>query len=320
MKIQKNDVTPVIGIIGPTAVGKTALSIHLAQKLKTDVISGDAMQIYQGMDIGTGKVTTEEMAGIRHHLIDIKPADASFSVFEYQTIVRKKIEAMALKNKIPLIVGGTGLYIQSVLYNYNFSKKERNTAIQIKLEKELEAYGNEALYKKLQTIDPSHAKKIHPNNIRRVIRALEVFESTGKTMTETEKANTSQEEIIYPHFLIGLTMARAQLYAKINKRVDAMIHAGLIDEVQHFYHTLDKSAQSFQAIGYKEFIPYFEGHITKETAIENLKQNSRRYAKRQLTYFKNKLKVHWYDITDGITEDIFKQIYDDCHIFLNKYL
>lgn len=283
-------------IIGPTAVGKTKLSIEMAKQYNGEIISGDSMQIYRGMDIGTAKVTKNEMDGIPHYLIDIKEPSENFSVAEFQHLVRDRINEIAKKGKLPIIVGGTGLYIQSVIYDYQFSDVPGNEAFRHKLEEKVKEIGNEALYKELQEVDPESAAQIHPNNVRRVIRALEIFHLTGKTMHEFQ--STQQRDLLYNTALVGLTMDREKLYERINTRVDLMLDEGLLKEVTGLHQQGLRGCQSVQAIGYKEIYDYLDGKIPLEEAVENLKQNSRRYAKRQLTWFRNKMDVQWYDMTD----------------------
>ncbi|HHY74729.1 MAG TPA: tRNA (adenosine(37)-N6)-dimethylallyltransferase MiaA [Bacillus bacterium] len=289
----------VIAIIGPTAVGKTKMSIELASALGGEIISGDSMQIYRGMDIGTAKVTKAEMDGIPHHLIDIKNPTEDFSVAEFQMLATELIDDICKRGKIPIIAGGTGLYIQSVLYNYNFSDATSNLEYRTFLEKRVEEEGIEDVYKELQLIDPESCERIHPNNVRRVIRALEVYHETGLTMTEYLKEQESESS--FNHRIIGLTMERNFLYERINKRVDMMIEQGLIEEVKKLYDAGIKDCQSVQAIGYKELYDYFSGKVTVEEAIELLKRNSRRYAKRQLTWFRNKMDVEWFDMSEAVS-------------------
>ncbi|WP_028399069.1 tRNA (adenosine(37)-N6)-dimethylallyltransferase MiaA [Ectobacillus panaciterrae] len=287
----------VIVIIGPTAVGKTKLSIELAKVLNGEIISGDSMQVYRGMDIGTAKVTSEEMEGIPHYMIDIKEPSEPFSAAEFQTLVRERIHDISKRGKMPIIVGGTGLYIQAVLYDYQFSDVSGDPIYREELEQLAEREGAEAVFKRLQSIDPESAERIHPNNVRRVIRALEIFETTGKTMTES--LDEQENKLLYDTALIGLTMERAKLYERINKRVDIMMEQGLLEEVKSLYDRGIRNCQSVQAIGYKELYAYFDGTHTLAEAVEALKTNSRRYAKRQLTWFRNKMDVAWFDVTDG---------------------
>ncbi|MEI4768487.1 tRNA (adenosine(37)-N6)-dimethylallyltransferase MiaA [Psychrobacillus sp. FJAT-51614] len=292
----------VVAIVGPTAVGKTALSIELAKACNGEIINGDSMQIYRGLTIGTAKITTEEMEGVPHHLIDIKEPSDTFSVAEYQRLVREKIEEIAMRGCVPIIVGGTGLYIQSVLYDFRFTEELKTDSNFLK---ELEQLSSEDLYKRLKELDPIAASEIHPNNVQRIMRAIERVELSGKRKNEIEQ-NQGNEKI-YPHYIIGLSIDRALLYERINKRVDIMMDKGLLEEVKGLHKNGIRNVQSIQAIGYKEIYEYLDGKITLEEAIDHLKQNSRRYAKRQLTYFRNKMEIHWYNpFTDS--ERIIKEI------------
>lgn len=287
----------LVVILGPTAVGKTAMSIQLAKRFSGEIISGDSMQIYRGMDIGTAKITKEEMEGIPHHLIDIKNPDESFSAYEFQQLVRRKITEITTRNSLPMIVGGTGLYIQSVIYDYQFIDDSRDDSIRNKLYKRFEDEGIGPLFAELKKIDPQAAENIHPNNERRVIRALEIYYTTGETMTERKEKQ--QRELLYDVVLIGLTMDRDVLYKRINKRVDLMVEQGLVEEAKSFYDKGLRNVQSTQAIGYKELFDYFDGNITLDEAINQIKKNTRHFAKRQLTWFRNKMDVNWFDMTDA---------------------
>ncbi|MBE2912742.1 tRNA (adenosine(37)-N6)-dimethylallyltransferase MiaA [Anoxybacillus flavithermus] len=282
----------VVVLIGPTAVGKTKMSIQLAKRLNGEIINGDSMQVYKGLDIGTAKIRQEETEGIPHHLLDIKEPHESFSVAEFQTLARSLIKDITKRGKLPIIVGGTGLYIQSVIYDYQFSDAPSNDLYR----QSLERCSPDELYEQLKRIDPLSAERIHPNNVRRVIRALEIYHCTGKTMTEWLKEQKRQ--LVYNVALIGLTMEREKLYARINQRVDQMIDQGLIEEVKRLYEQGLRDCQAIQAIGYKELYAYFDGMLTLKEAIEQLKQNSRRYAKRQFTWFRNQMPVQWFDMTD----------------------
>lgn len=302
-------------IIGPTAVGKTKLSIEMAKQFDGEIISGDSMQIYRGMDIGTAKVTKDEMGGIPHHLINIKEPSENFSVAEFQHLVRAKISEIVKKGKLPIIAGGTGLYIQSVIYDYQFSDVPGDDTFRLKLEERAKEIGNDALYQELMAVDPESAVHIHPNNVRRVIRALEIFHLTGKTMQEFQ--SRQQPVFLYNTALVGLTMEREQLYDRINTRVDIMIKEGLLEEVESLYHQGLRNCQSIQAIGYKEIYQYLDGHGTFLEAVEILKQNSRRYAKRQLTWFRNKMMVEWFDMTDDVN-NFAKKITEISHYVEGK--
>lgn len=303
----------VIAIVGPTAVGKTSLSIDLAKRFNGEIISGDSMQVYRGLDIGTAKVTKEEMAGIPHHLIDVRDIDESYSAADFQATARQAIQAISRRGKLPIIVGGTGLYIQSLLWDYKLGSEGEPE--DDSLRKELEEYaaekGNQALWEKLQTQDPLAAEKIHYNNRKKMIRALEVFQLTGHSILEPKE----RPKKLYDSFLIGLNTDRTVLYDRINQRVDVMVEQGLLNEAKRLAETPD--VQAAQGIGYKELFPYFSGEISLDTALEEVKLHSRRYAKRQLTWFRNRMSVHWYDlvqhpeIISGIEADIEKWLIDE---------
>lgn len=281
----------VVAIIGPTASGKTALSIRLAKEIDGEIINGDSMQIYRHMDIGTAKITEAEMEGVPHHLLDIKEPTEGFSVAEYQQLVRGKIEEIQARGKMPIIVGGTGLYVQSVLYDFQFAKQEVDETARENYYRELEVLGPEAMHAKLVQMDPAAAASIHPNNTRRVIRAMEMAELAGVSRAE-EQFNRGDIPL-YNHVIIGLDMDREKLYERINLRVDLMMEAGLVEEVRALYEARIRDVQAIKAIGYKELYAHFDGLVSLEEAVEQIKQNSRRYAKRQLTYFRNKMEIAW---------------------------
>lgn len=306
--------TTVIAIVGPTAIGKTDLSIQIANRYQGEVISGDSMQIYQGLDIGTAKIKPKEMAGIPHYMIDIKKPHESYSVVDFKESAQKMINDITEREKLPIIVGGSGLYIQAILHDFQFSERKRDKAFTKKLEQELAEKGKVFLHERLKKADPEQANKIHPNNYRRVIRALEIYESTGKTMTELHDSQTRKSP--YHYYIIGLDMEREFLYERINKRVDQMIKEGLEEEVRSLYDQKLRDVQAMQAIGYKEFIPYFEGKHNLSEAIERLKRNTRRYAKRQLTWFKNRLDVHWYLLNPETKQINHQRILEDLEGFL----
>lgn len=298
----------VITIVGPTAVGKTKLSIEIAKQFNGEIISGDSMQVYNGMDIGTAKIKEDEKQGISHYMIDIMDPSEEFSVADFQRNVKGYITKISAENHLPIIVGGSGLYIQSALYNYNFANDARDSKKTVALEKELEEFGADYLHSRLKKVDPKQALKIHPNNHRRLIRAIEIYETTGKTMTEFQ---TEQKESPFDPIFIGLEMERGMLYNQINNRIDNMIQDGLLYEVHQLYSKGLKNHQSMRGIGYKEFIPYFEEECTLDEAIELLKRNSRRFAKRQYTWFKNKMDVTWYTVTPDTIDEKFRTILTD---------
>lgn len=283
-------------IVGPTAVGKTALSIELAHKFKGEIISGDSIQVYRGMDIGTAKITPEEMQGIPHHLIDIHNPDHPFSAAEFQARASGLIKEIHRRNHLPMIVGGTGLYIQSVLYQYEFSEAGQDEWLRRQLEEYVEHHGREHLHERLRKIDPITAGRLHPNDVKRVIRALEIYEMTGTTMAEYQKR---AKQSPYQLCLFGLTMDRELLYERINARVDLMIEQGLVEEVERLLNQgYSKDLISMQAIGYKELVEYFEGNWSLPEAVEAIKKNSRNFAKRQLTWFRSMKEIEWIDMTD----------------------
>lgn len=278
----------VVAIVGPTASGKTALSLELAKRLDGEIINGDSMQIYRDMSIGTAKIKPEEMAGIPHHLLDIKNPDEAFSVAEYQKLVRGKIEEIKSRKKLPIIVGGTGLYVQAVLFDYRFTEAQVDEDLRKSLYEELENFGPVHMHAKLLALDPE--VDIHPNNTRRVVRAIEIL------LSDEEKTDRSLALApMYNEAIIGLDMPRDLLYDRINKRVDSMMEEGLLEEAEALHKRGIRDVQSIQAIGYKELYAYLDGKLELSEAVDQLKKNSRRYAKRQFTYFKNKLPILWID-------------------------
>jgi len=288
-------------IVGPTAVGKTDLSIDLSMRFNGEVISGDSMQVYKGMDIGTAKITPEEMMGVPHYMIDEYFPDHNFTVAEFQNKVVQRISEINKRGHLPIIVGGTGLYIKSVTHQYQFSKNSINEEYRKKLLEWHGQHGNEALHKLLEKIDPMTATRLHINDTKRVIRAIEIFHTTGKTMTQV--LNEQDLHSPYHLFMIGLTMDRKKLYDRINNRVDIMIQNGLIDEVQKLLaQGYDESYNSMLGIGYKESILYLKGIISLEEAIEKIKQGTRQFAKRQLSWFRNMNEIQWYDLTSNTQE------------------
>lgn len=283
-------------LIGPTAVGKTALSIDIAKKIGGEIISGDSMQVYRGMDIGTAKITRDEMQGIPHYMIDILNPDEDFSVSQFKQLASETIEQICHRGNIPMLVGGTGLYVQSVTHDFQFAHSGEDSEIRSKWQHFFDEHGADALYTELQKVDPGYAVTVHPNNIRRVIRALEVNERTGASMLNYQQDwdNDSPYDLI----MVGLTMERERLYERINYRVDLMIEQGLIEEVKHILQQgIPPTATSLQAIGYKEIVQYIQGELSKEEAIQLLKRNTRRFAKRQLTWFRRMEEIHWFDVT-----------------------
>lgn len=301
---------PVIVIVGPTAVGKTALSIAVAEKFSGEIISGDSMQVYKGLDIGTAKVTTEEMHTIPHYLIDEVEPQTPFTAAKFQKATKQYIHQIAGRANLPIIVGGTGLYIQSVFYDYNFGTIAEDRTYR----KELEKLDNDVLWEQLKALDSLSAERIHANNKQRVIRALEVIKATNKPFSamHTHKEPVADFRPLY----IGLDLPREQLYARINVRVELMLQAGLVEEARNLYEQgLDKNLPAMKGIGYKELFAFFEGDISLEAATDQIKQNSRRFAKRQLTWFRNRMDIHWLEADSQVLNNTAEQLITD---FLKK--
>ncbi len=270
----------VIVITGPTAVGKTKLSIELAKKLNGEIINADAMQVYKGLNIGTAKVTEKEKENIPHHLFDIKEVEEEYSIYNYQKDCRKVIDNILRRNKTPILVGGTGLYIKAALYDYKLSEeKTNNTYDNLKTEE---------IYKELLKLDKDI--NIDKNNRRRLIRALNYYKENN-----TSISNNKTNKLLYDTIFIGLTTDRKILYKKINQRVDNMIENGLLEEVKYYYDKNIKTKPLINGIGYKELYNYFDGLCSKEEAVEKIKQNSRHYAKRQYTFLNHQLNVVWFE-------------------------
>lgn len=287
-------------IVGPTASGKTSLAVELAKIFNGEIISADSMQIYKGMNIATAKPTAEEQQGIPHHLISIIGADENFSVNEFKKLATASIDEIFSANKLPIVAGGTGFYIDTLVNNTEFLDYEEND-VRAVLEKRAEENGIASLYDELEKIDPETADKLHENDAKRIIRALEVYYSTGKTISEQRRLSHLNESN-YRFFLIGINAKDRQLlYDRINHRVDLMLEAGLLDEAKMFFSS-EVSKTAKQAIGYKELKPYLDGSCSLEQAIEKLKMETRRYAKRQLTWFRKNEKINWIYI-DGKTKE-----------------
>ncbi|WP_074037111.1 tRNA (adenosine(37)-N6)-dimethylallyltransferase MiaA [Exiguobacterium profundum] len=300
---------PVVVIVGPTAVGKTKTGIELAKAFDGEIVSGDSVQVYRGMDIGSAKVTKEEAEGIPHHLIDICDPDDAMSVAMFQQLARAAIDDIYARGKLPIIVGGTGLYIRSILYDYEFVEQPVDEALRAELERFAEVEGREALHQRLVQLDPERAATIHPNNVRRVVRALEVA-MQGDTQTTD---STPSEH--YDYRLFVLHADREILYDRINQRVDAMMEAGLVEEVKRLLAQGYRDTQAMRAIGYKEMIPFIDGKMSKEKATDLLKQHTRQFAKRQLTWFRHQFDGIWVDMGRKSFELSYKNIYDDVEGF-----
>lgn len=296
--IQASRKPKLLVLVGPTAVGKTKLSLHLAEQYQCEIISGDSMQVYRGMDIGTAKASPEEQALVPHHMIDIHDPAYPFSVAEFQDSVQRLIADISERGKLPFIVGGTGLYVESVCYNYQFTDVGMDEAFRREQEAFADQHGEEALHEKLRTIDPDSADRLHANDRRRVIRALEVAHLTGKPLSA--HLAEQNKESPYELCIIGLTMDRAILYKRIEARIDAMMEEGLVDEVKRVLAAgCPKDSISMHGLGYKEMIRYLDGELTLEAAVELLKRDTRRFAKRQLSWFRHMKDIQWVDVTDS---------------------
>lgn len=283
---------PLLCIVGPTASGKTGLSVELAKRHSGEIVSCDSMQIYKGMDIATAKVTPEEMCGIPHHLVNFLPVGEGFSVSDYVKMAHKVIADIYDRGKLPVLVGGTGLYYSSLVENISFSEEKLDEKLRAELNERYEHEGGEALLLELAEFDPETARTLHPNNGKRIVRAIEIYRTTGVTMSE-QLARSRKNPSPYNHLTICLTYNdRQKLYDRINLRVDKMLEAGLLDEAREFY-SQDVGKTASAAIGIKEFKPYFDGECTLEAAVEKLKRETRRYAKRQLTWFRRCKNINY---------------------------
>ncbi|MGD9900939.1 MAG: tRNA (adenosine(37)-N6)-dimethylallyltransferase MiaA [Spirochaetales bacterium] len=300
----------VLLIGGPTAVGKTSLGIECAKLFHGEIISADCVQVYKGLNIGSAKPTTDELSSAKHHLIDVLEPTESFNVDYFKNSADELIKKLNSEGKLPIIVGGTGLYMRALLFPYDLGKSERNEEIRQKYKKLAEEHGKEYVYNILKEVDEESANKLHFNDLKRVIRALEIYEVSGNT-----KSSHKTNELVsdYDYTLVALIKDRKTLYEQINKRVDMMFENGLLEEVTDLVKNkhLTRDLQSMNAIGYKEFFDYFDGKITLEQVKENIKQNSRRYAKRQITWFKTMPNVHFFETDEGISKvlDFLKGLY-----------
>ena len=311
MKILKK---PLIILTGPTAVGKTKLSIELAKAVNGEIISADSMQVYKHMDIGSAKIKKEEMCGVPHHLIDVLEPDEEFHVVRFQEMAKQAMEEIYAKGKVPILAGGTGFYIQAVVKDIDFSKESEKSPVREELEELAEEKGCEYLHERLQQVDPKSAEKIHANNVKRVIRALEYFELTGKPISlhnEEEAAKESPYNVAY----FVLNDVRKRLYERIDARVDAMLQEGLVEEVSGLAKKgYTKDMVSMQGLGYKEILSYLDGSYTLDEAVYILKRDTRHFAKRQLTWFKREKDVIWVNKQDFHYEEneILNYILENC--------
>ncbi len=284
----------VIVIAGPTASGKTSLSIELAKQINGEIVSADSMQIYKDMNIGTAKPTPEEMQNIKHYMIDFVSPEERYSVSQYKKDALSCIDKIIKKGKTPIVVGGTGLYIDSLIYGIEFQEIQIDLKYREELNKMAEEGKLQELYDKACKIDPEAMKIISPNDKKRIIRVLEIYKQTGKTKTQ-QNIESRQNEVPYEYIVFAINMDRAKLYDRINKRVDIMIDNGLIDEVRKLVKKYDNIQTAMQSLGYKEVVQYFNKELTKEEMIDKIKMESRRYAKRQLTWFRKNKNIIWMD-------------------------
>lgn len=288
---------PLVILTGPTAVGKTALSIALAKGIGGEIISADSMQVYRHMDIGSAKITPEEMAGVPHHLIDVLEPDQEFNVVVFQKLAKRAAAEIDGRGHIPILVGGTGFYIQALLYDIDFTENDEDTALRRSLEELAQREGSEALYERLRAVDPESCESIHAHNIKRVIRAIEFYEKTGKKISEHNREQR-QNESPYNFAYFVLTDSRDRIYHRIDERVDLMMAQGLLEEVRVLRESgCRKDMVSMQGLGYKELLSYLEGEISLDEAVYLIKRDTRHFAKRQLTWFRREKEVTWIDKT-----------------------
>ena len=299
----KQEKPKVIVICGPTASGKTALGVELAKKINSEIISCDSMQIYKDMNIGTAKPTKQEMQGIKHYLIDIISPNERFSVADYKLEAKKAIKEILNKGKTPIIVGGTGLYLNSLIYEIEYPKIEFDEKYRKKLEERVKKEGLKTLYEEATKIDEEATKEISPNDEKRILRILEIYKATGKNKTYQEK-ESRKKEVEYNYIVYGLNWDRQVLYDRINKRVDNMIKDGLIQEVEDILKKYKEFPTAMQGLGYKEVVEYLKKEITKEEMIEKIKMETRRYAKRQLTWFRANKQIIWLEGKEKIQNNI----------------
>lgn len=305
---KKDKKPPLIILAGPTAVGKTKLSIALAKAVKGQIISADSMQVYRGMDIGTAKITPEEMNGVSHHLINVLEPTEDFHVVKFQEMAKAALSEIYAAGDIPILVGGTGFYIQALLYDIDFSEQDEDTEYRQQLQQLAKEHGAEYLHQLLAEVDPESAKVIHANNIKRVIRALEFHHQTGGCISKhNEEQRKKQSPYNYLYFV--LNDDRQKLYDRIDRRIDEMLEQGLVDEVTGLVnHGCTRDMVSMQGLGYKEILDYLDGSCTLEEAVYRLKRDTRHFAKRQLTWFKRETDVHWLNREDKTEDELLNQM------------
>ena len=310
---------PLIIIAGPTAVGKTALSVALAKRIGGEVISADSMQVYRGMDIGTAKVTEEETCGVPHHMIDVLDPKEPFNVMTFRSMVKDLIRDVSSRGRVPVLVGGTGFYIQSVLYDVQFEEDASSEELRRTLEREAALQGAERMHERLKALDPEAAEAIHPNNIKRVVRALEYSLSTGRKISDHNREQR-QRSSPYQFLFYVLTMDRAALYRRIDMRVDQMMEQGLLEEVKRLRDEgVTSDMVSMQGLGYRQIFDYLEGIATLEEAVERIKKETRHFAKRQLTWFRREPEARWIKVSEyGDRKQILEMMTEECLCLLEK--
>lgn len=302
----------LIAVIGPTAVGKTKVSIELAKMLNTEIISGDSMLVYKDMNIGTAKPSSDERSNITHHLIDILEPQADFSVVDFTALASQHITNINQKGVIPILAGGTGLYVKALLEGYQFNPTPSDEKLRIQLDDLAKKHGNQYLHDRLTAVSPDTAARLHPNDLRRIIRALEIYYLSGETVSQNKLME--QHILLYDAVVIGLTMERKLLYERINQRVDLMMSQGLVNEVEKLLNSsIPVNCQAMQGIGYKEIVKYLQKEIDLATAIGSIKQATRNFAKRQLTWYRKMPYIIWFDVknfdtTNEMMETIYKEI------------
>lgn len=310
---------PLIILAGPTAVGKTAISVQLAKRIGGEIVSADSMQVYRGMDIGTAKVTREEMQGVPHHLIDVLDPREPFNVCTFQRLAREAMRDIYEAGHVPILVGGTGFYIQSVLYDIDFDEKADSEGVREELQRELAENGPEAMHEELGQVDPEAAAAIHPHNTKRVLRALEFYRTTGRKISE-HNAEQREKHSPYDFLYFVLTMERETLYRRIDMRVDRMVEEGLFEEVKRLRDEgLTSDLVSMQGLGYRQVFDYLEGAAARDEAVERIKRETRHFAKRQITWFKREPDARWIHLEDfdNSRKKVVDYLTDECRKLLD---
>lgn len=304
-----NEVERMIAIIGPTAVGKTNLSIQLAKKINTEIISGDSMLVYRGFNIGSAKPSLREQSGVVHHLVDILEPDAEFSVTQFKELASQLITELNAQNKIPILAGGTGLYVKSLVENYQFNHTSGDEEYRNKIETLAELHGRKYVHEMLMKVNPEAAARLHVNDFRRIVRALEVFHLGGEELSQKKNI---EGQLAYDTMIIGLTMERSRLYERINQRVNLMVEQGLVEEVESLLKQgVPEDCQAMKGIGYKEIVAYLQGNVSLDFAIDRIKKSTRHFAKRQMTWFRKMPYIHWYAVDEMNEKDLLENVYNE---------